>query len=106
MEGELEQVLQHIRERRHFLVTSHTRPDGDAVGSALALAQILRAMGKTAEIIMGDSVPVLYKPLPHSESVIHSSKVNGKYDAAIILECDSVVRTRLQGLDDHFLINI
>jgi len=106
MAGELEQVLQHIRERRHFLVTSHTRPDGDAVGSALALAQILRAMAKTAEIIMGDTVPVLYKPLPHSESIIHSSKVNGKYDAVIILECDSVVRTRLQGLDEHFLISI
>jgi bifunctional oligoribonuclease and PAP phosphatase NrnA len=106
MEDRLEQVLQHIGERRHFLVTSHTRPDGDAVGSALALAQILRAMGKSAEIMMGDSVPVLYKPLPHSESIIHSSKVDGKYDAAIILECDSVVRTRLQGLEQHFLINI
>src|SRR5262245_51361213 len=103
---QLEQVLQNIGKRRHFLVTSHTRPDGDAVGSALAMAQILRAMGKTAEIVMSDSVPVLYKPLPHSESILHSSQVNGKHDAAIILECDSILRTRLQGLEKHFLINI
>lgn len=103
---QLEQVLHHIEERRHFLVTSHTRPDGDAIGSTLALAQILRKMGKNAEIVLGDAVPVLYKPLPNADSIIHASRVNGKYDSAIILECDSVVRTRLQGLEEHFLINI
>lgn len=103
---QLEQVLHHIEERKHFLVTSHTRPDGDAVGSTLALAQVLRKMGKSAEVILGDSVPVIYKPLPHAESIVHSSQVNGKYDAAIILECDSLVRTRLQGLEQRFLINI
>ena len=103
---QIEQVLQHITERRHFLVTSHTRPDGDAIGSTLALALILRKMGKTADVVMGDSVPVIYRPLPHAETIIHTSRVNGSYDAAIILECDSVLRTRLQGLDGHFLINI
>ena len=102
----IEQVSQHITERRHFLVTSHTRPDGDAIGSTLALALILRKMGKTADVVMGDSVPVIYRPLPHAETIIHTSRVNGRYDAAIILECDSVLRTRLQGLDGHFLINI
>jgi phosphoesterase RecJ-like protein len=103
---QIEQVLQHITERRHFLVTSHTRPDGDAIGSTLALALILRKMGKTADVVMGDSVPVIYRPLPHAETIIHTSRVNGSYDAAIILECDSLLRTRLQGLDGHFLINI
>ncbi len=103
---QLEQVLHHIGERKHFLVTSHTRPDGDAVGSSLALAQVLRKMDKRAEVILGDTVPVIYKPLPHAESIRHASRVNGKYDAAIILECDSIVRTRLQGLEQHFLINI
>src|SRR5262245_6413225 len=102
----IEQVLQHITERRHFLVTSHTRPDGDAIGSTLALSLILRKMGKSAELVLGDSVPVIYRPLPHAETIIHTSRVNGKYDAAIILECDSVLRTRLQGLDGNFLINI
>ncbi len=102
----LEQVLHHITERRHFLVTSHTRPDGDAIGSTLALALILRKMGKSAEVVFGDSVPVIYRPLPHAETIVHTSRVNGSYDAAIILECDSVLRTRLQGLEEHFLINI
>jgi bifunctional oligoribonuclease and PAP phosphatase NrnA len=103
---QLDQVLEHIQQRAHFLVTSHTRPDGDAIGSTLALAQILRRMGKTAEVIFGDTVPVIYKPVPFAETIRHASRVNGKYDAAIILECDSVTRTRLQGLENHFLINI
>jgi phosphoesterase RecJ-like protein len=102
----LEQVLQEIGQRRHFLVTSHARPDGDAVGSALALSQILRSMGKTAEVVLGDILPVIYKPLPFAETIVHASRVSGSYDAAIILECDSVQRTRLHGLEQNFLINI
>ncbi|HEY1527068.1 MAG TPA: bifunctional oligoribonuclease/PAP phosphatase NrnA [Candidatus Angelobacter sp.] len=99
-------VLQEIQQRRRFIVTSHARPDGDAIGSTLALAQILRKMGKSAEVVLGDPVPVIYQMLPHSETIVHSSHVNGGYDAAIILECDSLQRTRLQGLEGHFLINI
>ena len=103
---QLDQVLDHIRRRTHFLVTSHTRPDGDAIGSTLALALVLRRMGKNAEVVFGDTVPVIYQPLPFAETIRHASNVNGKYDAAIILECDSLIRTRLQGLENHFLINI
>src|SRR5215813_14091788 len=103
---QLEKVLQEIEQRRRFLVTSHARPDGDAIGSTLALAQILRRMGKSAEVVLGDSVPVLYKPLPMADTIVHASEVNGHYDAAIILECDSIQRTRLHGLEQHFLINI
>jgi phosphoesterase RecJ-like protein len=103
---QLEQVLQEIEQRRHFLVTSHARPDGDAIGSTLALAQILRKMGKSAQVVLGDSVPVIYKPLPMAETIVHASQVNGDCDAAIILECDSIQRTRLQGLEHCFLINI
>src|SRR6478609_2192074 len=103
---QLGKVLQEIQQRRRFLVTSHARPDGDAIGSTLALAQILRKMGKTADIVLADPVPVIYQPLPYSEIIAHTTKVNGDYDAAIILECDSVQRTRLQGLENQFLISI
>jgi len=103
---QLEQVLHHVEQRRKFVLTSHARPDGDAIGSLLALSGILQKMGKSAEIVMSDYVPVIYKPLPFSDTIVHTSQVNGKYEAAIILECDSVQRTRIQGLEQHFLINI
>jgi len=106
---QLSQVLQEIEKRNSFVVTSHARPDGDAIGSTLALAQILQAMGKQAHVVLADNVPVIYKPLPHSGDIVQATVIhasNGRYDAAIILECDSIQRTRLEGLEQLFLINI
>ena len=102
----LNKILTEIERRDRFVLTSHARPDGDAVGSTLACAEILRQMGKQAEIILYDGVPRVYQQLPFAEGVIKGSRVNGTYDAAIVLECDNVVRTRLEGLDGRFLINI
>lgn len=102
----LHEVLKHIERRNRFLLTSHVRPDGDAVGSALACCQILQSMGKEAEVVLHDGVPRIYQPLPFADKVIASERVNGGYEAAIILECDSIQRTRLQGLEDRFLISI
>ncbi len=102
----LNEVLKQIEQRKRFVLTSHARPDGDAVGSTLACCQILRAMDKNAEVILHDGVPRIYQPLPFANTVVKADRVNGNYDAAIILECDSIQRTRLQGLEQQFLINI
>jgi bifunctional oligoribonuclease and PAP phosphatase NrnA len=102
----LKEILKQIEQRQRFLLTSHARPDGDAIGSALACRQILRLMGKEAEVVLRDGVPRIYQPLPFADTVITAERVNGKYEAAIILECDSIQRTRLLGLEDRFLINI
>lgn len=102
----LKEVLKEIEQRDRFLLTSHARPDGDAIGSALACCQVLRAMGKDAEVVLRDGVPRIYQPLPFAEQVVQTERVNGEYGAAIILECDSIQRTRLLGLESSFLINI
>jgi phosphoesterase RecJ-like protein len=101
----LDQVLQEIRGRRRLIVTSHARPDGDGIGSALACAQILRRMGKQADVVMHDGVPRIYQSLPFADRVIHSESVPPN-DGVIVLECDSIKRTLLNGLEDSFLINI
>ncbi|PYX91188.1 MAG: bifunctional oligoribonuclease/PAP phosphatase NrnA [Acidobacteria bacterium] len=100
------EVIKKISEHESFVLTSHARPDGDAIGSVLACSQILQALGKRAQIILSDGVPVLYRRLPRAESVIQASEVNGACEAAIILECESLQRTRLRGLERPFLINI
>jgi len=101
----LDRVLQEIRGRRHFVVTSHARPDGDGIGSALACGQILRQMGKEANVVMHDGVPRIYQSLPFADRVIQSETVPPN-DAVIVLECDSIRRTLLHGLENCFLINI
>jgi phosphoesterase RecJ-like protein len=101
----LERVLQEIRGRRRFVVTSHARPDGDGIGSALACGQILRVMGKDAEVVMHDGVPRIYQNLPFADRVVQADAVPAN-DAVIMLECDSIRRALLEGLERCFLINI
>src|SRR4051794_1904239 len=102
----LQEVLKHIKQRHRFVLTSHARPDGDAIGSALACGQILRSMGKEASVVMHDPVPRIYQPLPFADAIVQTDKVNGDYEAAVLLECDSIQRTRLHGLEQRFLISI
>jgi len=102
----LNEVLNQIERRQKFILTSHARPDGDAVGSALACCQILRSMGKQACVVLSDGVPSVYGPLPFADSVLRDTAEAPGAEAAIILECDSVARTRLTGLEQHYLINI
>jgi len=75
----LREVLANIEKRHRFVLTSHARPDGDAIGSALACGQILRAMGKEAEVVMHDPVPRIYQPLPFADKVKQAERVNGNY---------------------------
>jgi phosphoesterase RecJ-like protein len=117
----LERVLKEIRARHRFVVTSHARPDGDGIGSALACGQILRMMGKEADVVMHDGVPRIYQNLPFAERVIRADEVPADFfldvnpninsggssgDAVIMLECDSIARAQLAGLEKCFLINI
>lgn len=102
----LDEVLNQIGRRQSFILTSHARPDGDAVGSTLACAQILRSMGKQASVVLSDGVPAVYGPLPFTDSVLRDTAEAPDAEVAIILECDSVARTRLTGLEQHYLINI
>ena len=70
----LDEVLNQIGRRQTFILTSHARPDGDAVGSALACCQILRSMGKQANVVLSDGVPGVYRPLPFSDSVLQTTE--------------------------------
>lgn len=101
-------VLHAIRQRKRFLLTSHARPDGDAVGSLLGMWMILHEMGKQAEMLLFDRVPLIYHSLPCAGQIRHGSGLPSQLqpDAVILLECDSVERSRVQGLENEFLINI
>ena len=59
----LGQVIELIEKKERFAITSHIRPDGDSLGSSLALCWILRGLKKDAEVIMCDHVPHAYMKL-------------------------------------------
>ena len=102
----IEDILQLIREGERFLVCSHSRPDGDAVGSVLAMGMFLEQIGKRADLVTADRVPVVYRKLPGAGAFRTALRVHGPYDAAILLECDSAERTRLRGLESFNIVNI
>ncbi len=101
-------VLEAIRQRERFLITSHARPDGDAVGSVLALWMVLKEMGKHAEMQLFDRVPLIYRTLPAADQIRSAPALSDSFqpDAVILLECDSIERSRLKGLEGSCLINI
>jgi bifunctional oligoribonuclease and PAP phosphatase NrnA len=102
----IEAILDALRRGQRFLVCSHAQPDGDSVGSMLALGMVLEQMGKVVELVAADTVPAHYRHLPGVDAIQTRLRVHGPYDAAILLECDSVQRTKLRGLEDFYQINI
>ena len=102
----IDAILQIIRDGERFLVCSHSRPDGDAVGSMLAMGKLLEQMGKRADLVTADRVPAVYRKLPGAAGMRTALRVHGPYDAAILLECDSAERTRLRGLERFSIVNI
>ena len=50
-------VVAALRERDRFLVTSHEAPDGDALGSMMAMDLALRRLGKDTVMFLGGSAP-------------------------------------------------
>lgn len=99
-------ILDLLRQGERFLVCSHTRPDGDAVGSMLAMGMLLEQMDKHVDLVAADRVPVVYRSLPGAEKIRRVMRVRGLYDAVILLECDSLERSRVRGLEPYFSINI
>jgi len=102
----LGQVIELIEKHGRFAITSHIRPDGDSMGSSLALCWILRGLGKDAEVIMCDTVPHSYSKLPGAEGVRVVKDVDREYDAVFVIECSDVTRPGLPGLKDQFVVNI
>ena len=97
-----EDLLRRVRQGNRFLLTSHSNPDGDAIGSELGLARLLRRMGKGAVVWNRDETPTIYRPLPGSERVHNGAEPPAGFpdvfDSIIILECPSPDRT---GLEEH-----
>jgi phosphoesterase RecJ-like protein len=95
-----------IRARQRFVISSHSRPDGDSIGSSLAMAYALRALGKSADVVHADPAPGPLMQFPGVPEITVAPAVEGPYDAAIIMECGDLARTGVAGLDRSFVINI
>src|ERR687894_691128 len=102
----LSQVVELIEAKRRFAITSHVRPDGDALGSSLGLYWLLRALDKEPEVIMRDAVPHSYAKLPGVRGFRVTPAVDKPYDAVFVIECSDITRPGLQRLEEQLVVNI
>lgn len=84
----LKQAAEKIKAANKILVTAHVLPDGDAIGSTLAMMQILRAMGKTAQVFIDDTVRKNLHVLPHFNEIRRPAD-GEKFDADLLLVLDT-----------------
>jgi len=114
-----------IRARNSFLLTSHARPDGDSIGSQLAMAFALDALGKQVRIVNADPPPSNFSEYPGIDRIQvrptvqignhltgrgtshgQSSAFPSREDALIVMECGDLKRPGVAGLDPYYTINI
>jgi phosphoesterase RecJ-like protein len=100
------ELLNVIRNGQRFVVASHQRPDGDAIGSAMAMALALRAIGKSATVVTDAIPPVFLQPFPEVTSIQIGQEIHDTFDAALIMECSELSRTGVKGLERSPVMNI
>jgi len=87
-------ILDALRAGSKFLITSHVSPDGDAVGSLLGIAHLLRAMGKSdITCVLEDDVPRVYAFLDGADKIVPPKSFNGPMDVAILIDAHTAERS-------------
>ena len=84
----LNEAVNKLKSAEKILVTAHINPDGDALGSTLAMCQALRQLGKSAQIYIDDVLPSNLNFLPHIEEIKRPTD-NEKFDADLLLIIDT-----------------
>lgn len=97
-------IIDAIHQYHSFLITSHINPDGDAIGSELALGYALKQMGKEVLICNQDKVPGDYRFLPGIEAVKLADEVKNHFETLIVLDCGHFDRVEAFTLEDFRLI--
>jgi bifunctional oligoribonuclease and PAP phosphatase NrnA len=84
-------ALSRLLEGHSFVLACHQRPDGDTLGSALAIAHVLRRYGKDVVVLSEDGVPEGYHFIPESETVLASTD-RRDFDFGVLVDCEGVKR--------------
>lgn len=103
-------AVMRLRQARRILITSHSSPDGDSLGSALAVRELARTLGVEAHIVQRDPHPASLSFLPGLDAVELASDLSGAdavtFELAVVLECPGISRPGLAGLDRLAILNI
>jgi phosphoesterase RecJ-like protein len=105
-EAMLAAICEAVRAGERFLLTSHARPDGDSIGSQLAMAYALDALGKEVRLVNADPAPDHYREFPGLDRIEIASRTDIVPDVLIVMECGDLTRPGVDGLAAPVIINI
>lgn len=90
----LSEICRSIKKYNKFLITAHTSPEGDALGSVLGFYNLIKKLGKQAAIVSDDAVPYGYDFLPGILHIRRLAKVSKdiKFDCLVVLDCADLKR--------------
>ena len=92
MAEEFKKIAAIIGAGKRFLIASHLNPDGDAIGSSLALALALEKMGKDVVVYNRDALPFQFAKMASAERIVRSLEGEPPFDAAFVLDCAELER--------------
>lgn len=87
----LDEILKEVEKAESFMITAHDNPDGDAIGSCLAFATVLKNLGKEKIDVLFREYPPIFRNLPNSD-LIKTQASQEEYDMAIVLDCPELKR--------------
>ena len=105
----MKKAVDAINISKNFLITTHRNPDGDAIGSELAMAKALLKLGKDVTIKNLHAIPENLMFLPDSDKIIQSNIVKEVYDTVMLIDCENLERCGNIFSDENYriaLINI
>ncbi len=85
-------IINQLQRHQHFLLASHTHPDGDAIGSLLAMGLALKALGKQVHLYNESPIPAVYRFLPSVNHIEQHLDPQLTFEAAVILDCGDIDR--------------
>src|ERR1700722_3115747 len=91
MRGQFQRAVNALCSAQRVVVSSHVNPDGDALGSTLALTHALRKMGKDVTPLLTDGVPEIYRWLPGAD-LVNTSTDRRDFDLAIVCDAGAMIR--------------
>lgn len=86
--NDLARIAEMLKKCQTVLISAHKSPDGDALGSQLALMLALEKLNKTVIAHNLDPVPEIYRFLPHAGRIKTGLPVQGRYDAYVVVDAD------------------
>jgi phosphoesterase RecJ-like protein len=88
----MDKIIQHLKQSGPILIASHINPDGDAIGSSLALGLALESIGKSVTFYTESPIPAVYRFLPETNRMVEEIKAENQFETAIIIDCGDIDR--------------